>query len=1129
MNTNCLQKSRHGLSLLVLLFLSGLLYGQGFYKTTDWRFSNPKRFGFNVIDLDFFDNTRGIAVGASGGIAYTTDGGTSWNYGPFTFINPAGLQTSTSFADVHFVTATTAYAVGSQGCMAKTTDGGATWSLVTTPLFARSRNINAVWFLDANRGYIGGQWNAVDSIPRLYVTNNGGATWDSLDAPVGGKSVVGFPNNANVGALQWDITAKAKEIVHIQFLNPNVGYITGSSASGGGNFFPRQPNVTSTATCAVNGTVGTSAGDASLVWKFQNGTLIDYSVSKERLGYNGIFNAAPSCTYRYASNSVHTQTLRALHIINDSTILAIAQNNNIVIKIHTGVADSTPNINIPGLYEKGRYQLLNAPTPPVNNNTGIGPSIPAVNPAFAFSQPRSIVKAPNGKLLVPVNSPVIAPVNRMLTSTDTGRTWVEERWLPSGRNYSEFGGTTMDILPSGKFVAAGLNGVVSDSTPGGAWSSSYVQYATRTFNKIDFADCNNGLAAGGPAFSVTTDGGKTWVETVRADFANLNISINSGVYAGSNPARAYLATSVGNIYRSDNVNSGAPVVDPVYANSNEQMWDIATAGNDSVWVCGYSAFSVAAASRSPKIFRSVDGGNNWTVYNGFHTGSNFQNFRVIEFPTRLVGYVAGTRDTVWKTTDGGVSWSKLPLPTPGVTPQLTYNDMFALDANTVFLVGNGFPRKVVFRTTDGGATWQDITGNIAAIYPVGNLNSVVFHDLNNGYVAGPGGAMLITNDGGATWRLSIPPSNNNNTSLAFAPKKVPAGIPFANRKLFLVGIFSNHILEYGDTANVNVNTTETIVNASCTSPAGGSITLNASGGLAPYSYSINGGAFQASNVFSGLSQGPKTITIKDAFCGTLTKTITVGFNDNLSLTTSNDTVVCAGAPVPMLAAVNGTGAAFSWSPGGGLSATNISNPVATISQTSAYTVTASLNGCVRARTVNIGIKPNPAINAGPDKTILEGELATLDGSGSANPVFIGWTPANSIIAGVNLYGAVAKPAATTVYTLTVRNTDGCTSTDNATVTVIPYCVKVMNAFTPNGDGTNDRWLVSSSTACYTRMAVAVYNRYGNLVYKNDTYNNDWDGTYKGKPVPDGTYYYSNTYYLIGGKAVTVKGDVTILR
>lgn len=143
--------------------------------------------------------------------------------------------------------------------------------------------------------------------------------------------------------------------------------------------------------------------------------------------------------------------------------------------------------------------------------------------------------------------------------------------------------------------------------------------------------------------------------------------------------------------------------------------------------------------------------------------------------------------------------------------------------------------------------------------------------------------------------------------MAFAPKKVPSGIAFANRKLFTVTAFSNNILEYGDRANVDVNSTEVIGNATCTNLSGGSVTVNATGGLAPYTYSADGGAFQTSNVLTGLTQGAHTITIKDAFCGTVTKTVNIGFTDNLVVNTipAIDTLVCSGSrfpcsPVPMV-------------------------------------------------------------------------------------------------------------------------------------------------------------------------------------------------------------------------------------
>jgi gliding motility-associated-like protein len=72
-------------------------------------------------------------------------------------------------------------------------------------------------------------------------------------------------------------------------------------------------------------------------------------------------------------------------------------------------------------------------------------------------------------------------------------------------------------------------------------------------------------------------------------------------------------------------------------------------------------------------------------------------------------------------------------------------------------------------------------------------------------------------------------------------------------------------------------------------------------------------------------------------------------------------------------------------------------------------------------------------------------------------------------------------------------------------------------------------MVTNGAGCTNQIIAAVYNRYGNLVYRSDNYQNNWDGTYKGKPVPDGTYYYTLTYQLINGATRIAKGDVTLLR
>jgi gliding motility-associated-like protein len=73
------------------------------------------------------------------------------------------------------------------------------------------------------------------------------------------------------------------------------------------------------------------------------------------------------------------------------------------------------------------------------------------------------------------------------------------------------------------------------------------------------------------------------------------------------------------------------------------------------------------------------------------------------------------------------------------------------------------------------------------------------------------------------------------------------------------------------------------------------------------------------------------------------------------------------------------------------------------------------------------------------------------------------------------------------------------------------------------------WQVTRGFSCVKKILAKVYNRYGGVVYENENYQNNWNGTYKGKNLADGTYYYVLEFTLINDKKVFFKGDVTILR
>ena len=136
--------------------------------------------------------------------------------------------------------------------------------------------------------------------------------------------------------------------------------------------------------------------------------------------------------------------------------------------------------------------------------------------------------------------------------------------------------------------------------------------------------------------------------------------------------------------------------------------------------------------------------------------------------------------------------------------------------------------------------------------------------------------------------------------------------------------------------------------------------------------------------------------------------------------------------------------------------------------------------------------------------------------------------------GVNSSNGTFDPSAAGVGTQTLTYTYtsqlGCveSATQTISVSACKPCVDPPKLLTPNGDGFYDRWVVINCTSIKSVKA-KVYNRWGGLVYSNDVYNNQWDGTYNGKPLPDGTYYYVIIAQQGNNPPYKITGNVTIMR
>lgn len=342
---------------------------------------------------------------------------------------------------------------------------------------------------------------------------------------------------------------------------------------------------------------------------------------------------------------------------------------------------------------------------------------------------------------------------------------------------------------------------------------------------------------------------------------------------------------------------------------------------------------------------------------------------------------------------------------------------------------------------------------------------------------------------------------------------------------YIVTIADANNCQVTDSVTVNGQTALNVdslvsTNVTCSANCDATAAVYVSGGNPPYTYAWSGG--QITQVAGGICFGQNIVTITDINGCSVTDTINVGAQDTVIALTVADTLICEGDSICLPGIIAGGATSFLWfelpSDTLGTDSTLCVQPTV---GTHCYVLFATNGNCQDMDTVCVTVSPAPAANAGPDVSIIEGNTTQLSGSGGNSYT---WGPATGL-SDSTVSNPVAGPDVTTTYQLTVTSPDGCIGYDSVTVEVIPQ-ISFPDGITPNGDGKNDTWVIDFLDQ-YPNHVVEIYNRWGEMLYRSTSYKNDWDGTYKGKKLPVGTYYYIIELNEEGLEPFT--GPITIMR
>lgn len=256
-------------------------------------------------------------------------------------------------------------------------------------------------------------------------------------------------------------------------------------------------------------------------------------------------------------------------------------------------------------------------------------------------------------------------------------------------------------------------------------------------------------------------------------------------------------------------------------------------------------------------------------------------------------------------------------------------------------------------------------------------------------------------------------------------------------------------------------------------------------------------------------------------CGTQTDSVRVYIQPPTPTPETRDTTVCQFSQ-PILTNIKGDNIKWYANPAGVVGAPQQPGLITVEPGYYNLYVTQTIGECESAKkTIRINVTYTPHEELEDDE-VMCGNKVRLIGKDLGSNMLYKWNTGD--------IKCCIRPDRAGAYKVAIRNECGVyIDTVRVEFSACEECVTVPNAFTPNNDGTNDRF-EAFVTCPISEFSMKIFNRWGEKLYETNDVNRGWNGTNEGVYVENGVYIYMIEYRAKSTKrGQFIRGNVTVIR